>query len=174
MPYIWPKSLQSCLQCDWPCARRRWRRRDPGPLRHIARGRAVERTERIRTIRDRRGLPEAARVAGRWRTGTLNEREAAQRIVGQPEPDATVAPTLFRIGASLDLDTVLREVVDGAGVDRGPLPRNHHRRPRRSAHLRRSRRVHARTEARRPHAAGSLACSRRMVAQPTAGQNDGR
>ena len=49
------------------------------------------------------------------KAGTLNERdEAAQKIEALREPDATLVAAILRIGASLDLDTVLREVVDGA------------------------------------------------------------
>ena len=46
---------------------------------------------------------------------TLNERdEAAQDIAGSRDRAAALAAAILRIGASLDLDTVLREVVDGA------------------------------------------------------------
>ncbi len=59
--------------------------------------------------------PAAARRPLRGRMGTLTERdEAARRIWDPREPDATLAAAILRIGASLDLDTVLREVVDGA------------------------------------------------------------
>ena len=45
----------------------------------------------------------------------MNERdEAARGAESLREPDATLAAAILRIGASLDLDIVLREVVDGA------------------------------------------------------------
>ena len=45
----------------------------------------------------------------------MNERdEAAGRIESPRERDATLAAAILRVGGSLDLDTVLREVVDGA------------------------------------------------------------
>ncbi len=47
----------------------------------------------------------------------MNERdEAAQRIESPRERDATLAAAILRVGGSLDLETVLREVVDGARV----------------------------------------------------------
>ncbi len=47
--------------------------------------------------------------------GTLNERDETARGLEVPrERDATLLAAILRIGASLDLDTVLRAVVDGA------------------------------------------------------------
>ena len=47
--------------------------------------------------------------------GTLNERgETAQGLQAARERDATLRAAVLRIGVRLDLDTVLREVVDGA------------------------------------------------------------
>ena len=49
------------------------------------------------------------------RTWTLNERDEPVRDAeGSRDRAATLAVALLRIGASLDLDIVLREVVDGA------------------------------------------------------------
>ena len=46
---------------------------------------------------------------------TLSEQdEAARRIESPRERDATLASAILRVGRSLNLDTVLREVVDGA------------------------------------------------------------
>ena len=51
----------------------------------------------------------------RGRAETLTKRDKAARGSEAPrEADATLGAAMLRIGASLDLDTVLREVVDGA------------------------------------------------------------
>ena len=51
----------------------------------------------------------------RGTTGTLNERdEAEQDVEDSRGRAATLAAAVLRIGASLNLDTVLREVVDEA------------------------------------------------------------
>ncbi len=59
--------------------------------------------------------PGGGTAPSRGRTGTLNQRdEAAQDVEDSRDRVATLAATALRIGASLDLDTVLREVVGDA------------------------------------------------------------
>ena len=60
--------------------------------------------------------------------GTLNEREeTAQRIETRRERDATLRAVL-RIGASVDLDTMFRKVVDVARALTGARYGHHHHR----------------------------------------------